>query len=210
MRLRSHLVALVVVALLPVLVIAAVMVVTFSRQQMIDQEKRLANVAQAVSLDIDRELSSWIRACQALATSKYLDSGDLREFYNQSKRVLQTSGPWHNIILTDPYGQELVNLRLPYGATLPRVWNLGSVQQVVESATYCRGLYRGTNRRPIVHHPAHRRNPSCSFHAETLVTQSGRSYSLCDKERVFIRGATSGSGTRKSSKKLVRWRRCAS
>jgi PAS domain S-box-containing protein len=133
MKLRSHLVTLVVVATLPVLIFAAVMVVMFSREQITTQEKNLVNIAQAVSLDIDRELLAWIRALQALATSKYLDSADFKQFHEQAKRVLQTSNCWHNIILTDPSGQELVNLRLGYGSPLPRVGNLTPIKQVVET-----------------------------------------------------------------------------
>ncbi|MEK7229379.1 MAG: hypothetical protein AAB154_04975, partial [Candidatus Binatota bacterium] len=81
MKLRSHLIILVVAALLPVLIFAGVMIVLFDRQQRATVESRLVDTTRALSLAVDGEVASWVSTLQALGVSKYLDSGDLSAFY---------------------------------------------------------------------------------------------------------------------------------
>ncbi len=133
MKLRAHFITLVIVTLIPVLIFTAVVVILFSRQQMAAQEKSLVDVAQAYSLNIDRELSSWIRALQALSTSKHLESKDLRQFYDQAQRVAQANPSWENLVVIDPLAQEVMNLRIPYGTPLPRAGNSILVRQILET-----------------------------------------------------------------------------
>ena len=120
MKLRSHLIILVVAALLPVLIFAGVMIVLLGKEQEKAQKDNLLDVARALSLAIDRELLASIRTLEALATSQHLDSGELRKFYEQAKRVLEAHQGWENMLLVDLSGQQLVNLRRPFGSSLPR------------------------------------------------------------------------------------------
>jgi len=55
-----------------------------------------------------------------LATSEHLDSGDLRKFYDQASRTLKIQPSWEAIVLTDPFGQQVINLRVPFGMPLPK------------------------------------------------------------------------------------------
>ena len=130
MKLRSHLVALVVVAVLPVLLFAAVMVVMFSREQRKGVEDGLVDTARALSLAVDRELVASIKTLEGLATSEHLDQGDLRRFYDQAQRVLNAHRGWENVTLLDPTGQQLVSLRQPFGSPLPRSGVPGLTRQV--------------------------------------------------------------------------------
>ena len=108
MKLRSHLILLVVAALLPVLIFAGVMIVLLGKEQEKAQKDNLLDVARALSLAIDRELLASIRTLEALATSQHLDSGELRKFYQQAKRVLEAHQGWDNMLLVDLSGQQLV------------------------------------------------------------------------------------------------------
>lgn len=134
MKLRSHLVALVVVAVLPVLVFALVMAVLFSREQRKGVEDGLVDTARALSLAVDRELIATIRTLGALATSEHLDRGDLRGFYDQARRVLNAHRGWENVTLMDRAGQQLVSLRQPFGSPLPRSGVPGLTRQVAATA----------------------------------------------------------------------------
>ena len=72
MRLRSHLVALVLVALVPVLGFAALVIRENARLQLAATERVMRQTAQAVARTVDKELESAITRVQALAESDYL------------------------------------------------------------------------------------------------------------------------------------------
>lgn len=133
MKLRSHLIKLVTAAVVPLFIFAVVMVVLFGREQRRAVEEGLADTARALSLAIDRELLASIRTLEALATSEHLDSGELRKFYEQAKRVRAAHGEWETILLVDPSGQQLINLRQPFESPLPRSGALYLIKQVSET-----------------------------------------------------------------------------
>ncbi|MDP2607003.1 MAG: hypothetical protein Q8S00_31085 [Deltaproteobacteria bacterium] len=90
-------------------------------QQRATQEQLLVQRADALSLAVDREISAAMRVLEGLATSKYLDTGDLRQFHEQATRVLKAHGGWEPLVLTDVSRRQAVNTRFPFGAPLPRV-----------------------------------------------------------------------------------------
>ena len=119
MKLRTHLIILVVAALLPVLIFAGVMLVTFSAQQRNAVERGLVDTARALSLALDREIEATIRVLQALATSEHLETGDLKQFYDQARRTLKTQQGWDTIALFDSGERQLLNLLRPFGSPMP-------------------------------------------------------------------------------------------
>jgi PAS domain S-box-containing protein len=146
MKLRSHLIALVIAALLPVLIFSGTVIIIHGINVRETAESGLQDTARALSLAIEKELLAAVRTLQVLAISEYLDSGDLAKFYGHAKRVLKTNPAWENIVLLDTRGQQLVNLRLPFGTPLP-VTRGG--MEAVESVTETRdpalmNLFRGT------------------------------------------------------------------
>ena len=108
MRLRSHLALLVLGAVLPVLIFT----VAILRQEFQDQravlDQGMRNTGRAVSLAVDGEVKA----------SAYLDTGDLKAFYELCARTIvgRTNAC---IILFDAIGQQLVNSSRPFGAPLP-------------------------------------------------------------------------------------------
>src|SRR5581483_2753917 len=68
---------------------------------------------------VDAQMLGYIGTLRALAASESLDADDLRAFHAEAQRVLASQADWRNLLLLDPSGQQLVNLRFPYGARLP-------------------------------------------------------------------------------------------
>jgi signal transduction histidine kinase len=118
MRLRSHLVTLVVAALVPVLGFAALVIRDNNRLQLTVHERGMRETAHAVARTVDKEIESVITALEALAESQSLDTADLARFSTLCHRVVHTQG-WRAILLFDPEGRALLHSALPLGSRLP-------------------------------------------------------------------------------------------
>jgi PAS domain S-box-containing protein len=133
MKLRSHLVALVLAALVPVLVFSGVIAVLFARQERTSVERGLRETTRAVALAVDRELASTITTLEALGASEHLAAGSLDAFYRQAQAILPTQEHWRTIVLLDVSGQQLVNLHRPYGAALPWSGDRAAFQETLRT-----------------------------------------------------------------------------
>ncbi|HEY7518150.1 MAG TPA: ATP-binding protein [Methylomirabilota bacterium] len=102
--LRRQLITLVVVAVVPILLFAFVMVTLLGRLERRATERGLQDVSRALTLAVDRELETSVKALEALAASLYLDTGDLRSFSEHVQRVVPTQPRWRAILLTDAAG----------------------------------------------------------------------------------------------------------
>jgi PAS domain S-box-containing protein len=117
MRIRSHLLILVLGTLLPILILTVIISVVFWREQRTAVERRYLERVRALSVALDRELEGHIRALQILAEASSLRSGDWRAFYDEALRVRDLQSSWINLIVNDPAtGRQLLNLRRPLGA----------------------------------------------------------------------------------------------
>jgi PAS domain S-box-containing protein len=102
--LRRQLITLVVVAVVPMLLFAFVMVALFGRQERRSTEQGLRDGTRALTLAIDRELESSLRGLEALSTSLHLDTGDLPSFYEHLQRAVPTQPRWRAVFLADGAG----------------------------------------------------------------------------------------------------------
>src|ERR1051325_1069612 len=122
MKIRSHLLILVLAAVLPIVVFSAIMTVVFWREQRHAFEQRFLERARAMAIALDRELDGSIKSLRVLTESPNLQSGDLESFYEQLQKTLALQTSWSNLILDDAVnGKQLINLRRPYGAPLPPI-----------------------------------------------------------------------------------------
>jgi PAS domain S-box-containing protein len=134
MKIRSHLIVLVVGAVVPVLAFSAVMTAVFWQQQRTAFDQRFLDRVRGMAIALDRELDGNIRALEVLAESFYIRSGDLGGFYNHALRVRDSQKTWTNINLVDAAtGKQVINLRRPFGAPLPEVPEKASLAAIVES-----------------------------------------------------------------------------
>jgi signal transduction histidine kinase len=114
MRLRSHLIALVLAALVPVLGFAALVIRDNARLQLATTERGMRETAHAVAGTVDKELGTAITALAALAESEQLDSHDLRRFHALCQRVVQAQG-WSSILLFTIDGSGVMHTSVPLG-----------------------------------------------------------------------------------------------
>lgn len=120
-KLSRRLFELVLVSTLPVLICAAGALFLYHKLEFERQVTRITNHGQAISLDIDNDLRSWIGALEVLGSSPHLDTDRLKEFYDQAVRALAASKQWNNIALYNTAGYQVLNLRLSRDAPMDRV-----------------------------------------------------------------------------------------
>ena len=102
--LRFHLIALVVVALVPLLVFSGWLITQQSKAERMAIEKHLLDTATELAVDVDREVIAAINTLQTLALS-YPD-----EFRQISDRMLSSQQNWRSVIVQDPAGKQLVSI----------------------------------------------------------------------------------------------------
>ena len=120
MPMRRQLITLVVVAVVPMLLFAFVMVALFGRQERRATERGLRDVTRALTLAIDRELETSLRTLEALASSPHLDRGDLSSFYEHVQRTVPTQPRWRAVVLADAAGDVRLVSTQPLGRSAGR------------------------------------------------------------------------------------------
>ncbi|MEH1939678.1 MAG: ATP-binding protein [Nostoc sp.] len=131
--LKWHLVLLVTGVLLPIVLFAVAVVHRLSLKERAASEHRLILAARNLTEDVEREVSSTTRTLQALAASDRLDESELKNFYNEAQRTVQTQPTWLCAILLMPDGQQVANTSVPFGISLPLANELKSLRRVVET-----------------------------------------------------------------------------
>jgi diguanylate cyclase (GGDEF)-like protein len=150
LSLRLSLYWLVLVTLLPIF--ALLVYVTWVNHAL--QKERIysgtSQLARTLSARLDQEFAAIESGLKILATSEYLDSGDLRSFHAQALAAVK-SQIVYNFILTDAQGRQLVNTLRPYGSALPDTGTPAALQAVFTNVhTVLTDLFYG----PVVHKPA--------------------------------------------------------
>ena len=115
---RGHLTLLTISIVLPVLFFAGFLLWQFATSERLRLEREASDIAQSVSLAIDREMTGIFASLDVLSTSAFLQAGDFDGFRRQAAVILDRQGIV--TVVTDMSGQQLVNLRLPAEAALPR------------------------------------------------------------------------------------------
>ena len=150
MRLRSHLIALVCAALVPVLGFAVFVSRENARLQLSVTERGMRETARAVARTVDKELDTAISTLQALGEAEPLDAGSLASFYELCRRVVRSQG-WTSIVLFEPDGRALMHTSVPLGTPLPATTNAAAFKEVVEaSRPTVSNLFDGARHRQIV------------------------------------------------------------
>lgn len=129
--LRWHLIALILVALIPMMFFAAAIVLSLGREQRTSVERGLQTTVRALAIAVEREVTASIRALEVLATSDLLRRSDLAAFHAQATRAVEAQDVWYVLALTDPSGQLLLNTVRPFGAPLPRIDDRDYFRRVV-------------------------------------------------------------------------------
>lgn len=147
---RSRLTLLVLAAVIPASVMAAVLISYNYKEERARQERNAIATARAMVQGIDRELLSVMTAAQVLATSPYLQDGDLRRFYDQAKSVVELQ-IGSSIVLYGADGQMLLSTLRPFGGQLPRITNDVRARLIETRRPVLSDLFIGpVTRRPVI------------------------------------------------------------
>jgi signal transduction histidine kinase/ActR/RegA family two-component response regulator len=133
MKLRSHLVVLVLVALLPVVLFSTIVVAVLAQHERDATDRGLRSTARALALAVDHVVENSITTLGALAASEHLDTGNLAAFHRASLRVMPGQTGWLSIALFAPAGEQLLNVLQPFGTPLPTGTDRAYFQQVVRT-----------------------------------------------------------------------------
>ena len=113
-----YLIALILLAVVPLLVITGVLVWRQSELQRSVFERSLQQTATALSVAVDRQLNNYRVMLETLAEADTLRRGDMDAFYAQSARVAQRHGAVF-VSLFDRDGRQIFNTLRPRGEALP-------------------------------------------------------------------------------------------
>jgi signal transduction histidine kinase len=108
--LRALLIVLVTAAVLPIFLFSAWLMVLQSQREMDAIEDGLLNTAQAVAVDVDREIAAATQSLQMLALGFDSHSARTGEFQELSNRMLSAQEAWRTIVVRDPAGSPLVTV----------------------------------------------------------------------------------------------------
>ena len=133
LSLRSHLVLLVLGAVLPGALLTGIIVRRTLEQNRTVIENRLADAARVDAAALDREFNSVIRVLETLADSPSLDAGDLKTFWSEARRAARTQPGWYAVVLLTPDSEMQLHSEVPYGEPLTETQNVERAQQVEAS-----------------------------------------------------------------------------
>jgi signal transduction histidine kinase len=115
---RAHLTVFTLALALPIICFAGFL---FWRVAVNERDRLEADAAQrarSVAIAIDRELTGLLASLDVLSLSGYIQSGDFESFHRQAAEVAARQGMVP--VLSDVSGQQIVNLRVPWGSPLPK------------------------------------------------------------------------------------------
>ena len=134
LTIRSHLFLLAACAVLPVLAFAF-----FVSVVLIDQRREAIltgsmDRARAMLTAVDAELRGSIRTLEALSKSPALESGDLKLFHAEMVRMRASQPTWRSVTLASrSSARQILNSERPFGAALPLLAELPSVERVFKT-----------------------------------------------------------------------------
>jgi PAS domain S-box-containing protein len=133
MKLRSHILIITGATLLPLLAFVCITLVLHFESGRETQLQNLVATARALSLALDKDFEVRVAALKTLAQSERLHAGDLKSFYDESKRVVPVHEGADAIVLVDSAGQQVANTRRPFGESLSQYSDPVFTKTVIES-----------------------------------------------------------------------------
>jgi signal transduction histidine kinase len=128
---RTHVVGLILVIVAPMLAFSAFLVLRSASHEEDFMAATVRERARAAAAAIDHELGSLRTRLFMLAASYSLQTDDLPAFRAQAVAAVKQDGL--NLVLVDPYGQEIVNTRAPANGELPRTADEDAIRRAAET-----------------------------------------------------------------------------
>ena len=134
--LRSRLLLLAAVAILPLALMSGIALQALLEQQRRQTEQSSLDLARALATAVDTELRLTISALQSLALTEPLASAnevDLVHARESALRVLAERPEWRAVLLAAPSGEPLFSTATAVGTLPPKVTEPGSIEEVVRA-----------------------------------------------------------------------------
>jgi PAS domain S-box-containing protein len=132
MKLRSHILIITTTILLPLLAFVCIVLVLHFQSGRETQLQNFVATSRALSLALDKDFEARVAALKTLAQSVHLRDGDLKLFYEESKRVLPVHDGADAIVLVDSTGQQVTNTRRPFGEPLSQYSDPSFIKKLIE------------------------------------------------------------------------------
>lgn len=116
---RMHLAAFGFALLIPAVALGAIALQTYAEGERHRIENAAIDIAAAVSARVDDKLQDLISVLRTLATSPFLDAGDLAAFHERSRLALAGRNTY--LVLIDASMRPLLSTRAAYGAAIPDI-----------------------------------------------------------------------------------------
>ncbi len=133
MTLRSNLLGLAAGTVLPLTALALVLGYLLVEKERDTFRRGAIDRNRAFMTAVDAEIRGHITTLQAVAAATSLKADDVRTFHQDIQQVLASQHDWRNIILASANGQQIVNARQVYGATLPTNSDPESFRRAIET-----------------------------------------------------------------------------
>ncbi len=133
MKLRTFLLAVVGLTLIPLLGAAGLAIWWAHEDERRNVEQALLYHARSLTVAVDREVETSLAGLTGLATSRDLDSGELRKFYEEARLARDAYRRWLTVALVDPSGRQVLNLLRPLGSPLPSVAALETFRRTLQT-----------------------------------------------------------------------------
>jgi len=117
-KLRTHLILLILATVVPAVLFAVGLIVYHTRLERSSLERGMRDTARALALALDRDINDIKTSVETASASRYLDGPvDLAHFYEEAATVSKGFGGW--AVLSDPSGRQVLNTSRPLGSALP-------------------------------------------------------------------------------------------
>src|SRR6185312_237895 len=117
--LRTRMIVLMAALVLPVVALSILMMLRLATAERASAQQQNLGILHAISSAIDQQMLNARAIVSALAGAPALRRGDLAAFYALCVGVAKQYDA--NLLLIDPSGKEIVNVRRPFGMALPQV-----------------------------------------------------------------------------------------
>ena len=124
MKLHPQLSLLVVGTVAPVLLLAVAAGVLLLRHERNTMEQEAIGRTRSAMSAVDAHANGHFLTLQALAASRALEAGNIRAFYEETRRVLRGQPEWLNIGLASANGVQLFDAVRPFGTEVPLTGDL--------------------------------------------------------------------------------------
>ncbi len=135
-RIRSRLVLIATLAIVPLALMAAIALEALLSQQRQQAKESALNLTRALATAIDNELRLTVSALQSLALTEpfgAVSEEGLAQAQDLATKALAARPEWQAVLLVRPSGDVVLDTIVPAGTKLPRVSELKSIAEVVRT-----------------------------------------------------------------------------